>query len=105
MALTGDFIAGRSKAKLVDGVRCQAEAVRTGLELIEQAVPVAYLCFIHPEGHAGGSGIPLFRTLSIDGLQLLHPRKLAKRLNQPGEVDPEQIRVLVEALAELFLAA
>jgi hypothetical protein len=62
------FIAGRDKAKLVDGLKRQAEAVRAGLELIEQPVPLhACFCFINPEGRAGGSGIPLFRTWASTG--------------------------------------
>jgi hypothetical protein len=99
-------IAGRDKTKLIVGVSKQAEAVQTGLALIEKQVPVrACLCFISPEGQPGGSGIPLLRTLTVGDVPLLYPRKLAKRLNQPGEIADEEARVIAEALAELFPAA
>src|ERR1700755_2722226 len=99
-------IAGRDKTKLLEGLKRQVEAVKARLAIIEQDVPVAgCFCFINPEGQAGGSGIPLLRTLEIDGFPLFYPRRLSKRLNQPGPLDGEQIEVLAEALVELFPAA
>jgi hypothetical protein len=99
-------IAGRDKTKLVDGLKRQVEAVKARLAIIEQDVPVAgCFCFINPDGQAGGSGIPLLRTLEIDGFPLFYPRRLSKRLNQPGPLDGEQIEVLAEALVELFPGA
>jgi hypothetical protein len=100
------FIAGRHKTKLVEGLSHQAEAVENALAVIEMPVPVhACFCFINPDGQAAGSGIPLLRTLSIDQFQLLYPRRLSKRLNQPGPLDKDQALILTEALAELFPAA
>jgi Nuclease-related domain len=99
-------IRGRDKTKLVDGLKSQVDAVRAGLAVIEQDVTVGgCFCFINPEGQAGGSGIPLLRTLSIDGIPLYFPRRLSKRLNHPGPLGGEQIEVLTEALVELFPAA
>lgn len=96
-------IAGRDKTKLVDGLERQAEAVRAALEAVAPEVPVtACFCFINPAGQAGGSGIPLFRTIAIREHPLLYPRRLAKRLNQPGELDSEQMGVVAEALARQF---
>jgi hypothetical protein len=96
-------IAGRDKTKLVEGLKRQVDAVRAGLAIIEQDVPVdGCFCFINPDGQAGGSGVPLFRTLSIDGFPLFVPRKLSKRLKQAGPLSGAQIAVLTEALAELF---
>jgi hypothetical protein len=96
-------VAGRDKSKLVDSLLRQVEAVRAGLALIETDAPVhGCFCFINPAGQSGGSGIPLVRTLRIDDLELLYPRRLAKRLNQPGTLDAGQIEVIAEALAELF---
>jgi hypothetical protein len=96
-------IAGRDKTKLVTSLERQVEAVRSTLESIAPDVPVkACFCFVNPAGQAGGSGVPLMRTLSIKGHPLLYPRKLAKRLNEPGEVGPEQMLSLAEALARHF---
>jgi len=99
-------IAGRDKTKLVAGLRRQVDAVRAGLSIIEQAVPVdGCFCFINPDGQAGGSGVPLFRTLSIEGFPLFYPRKLSKRLNQRGDLGEDEIAILAEALIELFPSA
>ena len=96
-------VAGRDKTRLVDGLRGQVAAVRKGLDLIEADVPLAgCFCFVNPDGQAGGSGIPLHRTLSVDGFALYSPRRLSKRLNSDGPVTPEQIDSLTEALVELF---
>lgn len=106
--LLGDpklMIRGRDKTKLVDGLHRQVDAVKAGLAIIEHDVSVGgCLCFINPDGQASGSDIPIFRTLSIQGFPLYYPRKLSKRLNQPGSLAPDQIAVLAEALAELFPA-
>jgi Nuclease-related domain len=99
-------VAGRDKTKLVDGLRRQVAAVGRALELIEQDVPVGgCFCFVNPDGQAGGSGIPLLRTLTVDGFPLFYPRRLSKRLGCDGPVGPDQIGVLTEALIELFPAA
>jgi Nuclease-related domain len=99
-------IAGRDKTKLVEGLKRQVEAVRKGLALIESTAPLhGCFCFINPPGQAGGSGIPLLRTLTVEGHPLYYPKRLAKRLNQSGELTPGDILVVAEALAELFPAA
>lgn len=99
-------ISGRDKTKLVEGLRRQVEAVRAALAVVEQDVPVGgCFCFISPDGQAGGSGIPLFGTLMIDGFPLLYPRKLSKRLKRPGPLDEERMAILAEALVELFPSA
>ena len=96
-------IAGRDKSKLVEGLRRQVDAVRSGLALVEADVAVGgCFCFVNPDGQAGGSGIPLLRTLSVDGFPLYYPRRLSKRLDRPGPLSPEQASVLAEALVELF---
>jgi len=104
--LLGDsklMIRGRDRTKLVDGLRRQVGAVRDGLSLKEQDVQVhGCFCFMNPEGQAGGSGLPLVRTLSIDGFPLYYPRRLSKRLNQAGTIGAEQAAVLAEALVERF---
>jgi hypothetical protein len=73
-------VAGRDKTKLVESLERQVDAVRSGLELIEQDVPVyGCFCFVDSDG-----GIPLLRTLKIKDFALMHPRprRLAKRLNR-----------------------
>jgi hypothetical protein len=100
------IVRGRDKTKLVDGLERQVEAVRAGLTLIEKEVPVqACFCFIKPADHAGPSGIPRVRTLKIKDFELLYPRRLAKRLNRPGQLSAEEAEVIAEALVELFPAA
>jgi hypothetical protein len=99
-------VGGRDKTKLVDGLKGQVRAVRAGLESVDRDVPVGgCFCFINPDGQAGGSGIPLFRTLTIDGLPLFYPRRLSKHLNRPGPLSSRQIDDLAEALVRLFPAA
>lgn len=99
-------VGGRDKTKLVDGLKSQVRAVRAGLESVGSDVAVSgCFCFINPDGQAGGSGIPLFRTLTIDGLPLLYPRRLSKHLNRPGPLSSRQIEDLAEALVRLFPAA
>ena len=99
-------IAGREKTSLINGLSKQADAVRAGLALIEKQLPVhACLCFINPAGQPGGSGLPLFRILSINDFALLTPRRLARRLNQPGTLETDEALFTTEALAELFSAA
>jgi hypothetical protein len=97
------LVAGRDRTKLVEGLRSQVEAVRKGLDLIEADIALAgCFCFVNPDGQAGGSGIPLLRTLSVDGFALYYPRRRSKRLNRDGPIGREQIAVLTEALVELF---
>lgn len=99
------FIAGRNKTKLVEGLARQQEAVRSALTAAIPEMPVhGCFCFLNPAGQAGGSGLPLVRTLSINGFPLLYPRKLSKRLNAVGALsDASRLEVaalLVAALPE-----
>lgn len=97
------LIAGRDKTKLVEGLRRQVEAVRAALDSLAGPFPVhGCFCFVNPDGQSGGSGIPAFRTLKVDGFPLYYPRRLAKRLNQPGEIDDAQTQPLVDLLVQRF---
>ena len=97
------FIAGRNKAKLVEGLARQRKAVCSALAETIPEMPVhACFCFLNPEGQAGGSGLPLFKTLSINGFQLFYPRKLSKRLNSSGALTEESCREVGELLAHTF---
>lgn len=96
-------INGRRKTKLVEGLKRQVDAVAAGLVIVEQDVPIhGCFCFLNPAGQPGGSGLPLWSTLKIDGFPLYYPRRLSKRLNRSGPLDAEKISVLAEALVELF---
>jgi Nuclease-related domain len=100
------LIGGRNKTKLVEGLTRQQEAVRVALAETVPAMPVhACFCFLNPDGHASGSGLPLLRTLSIKGFPLLYPRKLSKRLNARGELSPESRTEVADLLARAFSRA
>jgi len=100
------FIGGRDKTKLVDGLERQAEAVRLLMSSVAPDAPIAAcFCFLNPAGQASGSGLPLLRTLSIRGHSLFYPRKLAKRLNEAGELDTARVQAIALALAAHFPSA
>lgn len=97
------FIAGRNKTKLVEGLTRQRDAVRATLAETIPEMPVhACFCFLNPEGQAGGSGLPLWKNLSINDVQLFSPRKLSKRLNSPGALSAESRREVVGLLSQAF---
>lgn len=93
-------IGRRDQTKLLNGLGGQVEAVHGAMGTIAPAVPIqACLCFV------GGAEMPLWRKLSVDGYPLVYPRRLAKLLNQPGELGPEQMQSVAEGLAREFPAA
>jgi len=97
------FIKGRDKTKLVEGLSRQREAVLAALAETVPEMPVhACFCFLNPAGQAGGSSLPLLRTLSIDGFPLLSPPKLSKRLNAPGALLPRSRHEVAELLVAAF---
>jgi Nuclease-related domain len=97
------FVAGRDKTKLVEGLARQRETVRAALAETVPAMPVhACFCFLNPANQAGGSGLPVLRTLQIDDFPLYVPRRLSKRLNTPGALNTESRRQTVELLASAF---
>jgi hypothetical protein len=99
-------IAGHNRTKLVAGLERQLEAVRAALHPTVPEMPVhGCFCFLNPAGQSGGSGIPLLRTLRIDGYELLYPRRLSKRLNAPGALSPESRWEVAALLAAALPAA
>jgi Nuclease-related domain len=97
------LVAGRDKSKLVEGLARQREAVRAALAEAPPPMPVhACFCFLNPAGQAGGSGLPVLRTLRFDDLPLYYPRRLSKRLNMPGTLSDESRREIVELLTAAF---
>ncbi len=101
----GLFIGGRNKTKLVEGLGRQRDAVRAALADAVPEMPVhACFCFLNPAGQAGGSGLPLIRTLSINDFPLLYPRKLSKRLNAPGSLSADSRTEVANLLASVLPA-
>jgi hypothetical protein len=99
-------IAGRDRTDYVESLRKQAEAVTAALAPTDPDVPVlACWCFLAPKGHLSDSGLPLARTLTINGYRLYHPRRLAKKLNRPGPITPARAQHLARALAQHFPTA
>jgi hypothetical protein len=100
------IISGRDKTKLVEGLIRQREAVRSRLAEMIPEMPVhACFCFLNPDGRAGGSGLPLLRTLSIDGIPLFYPRRLSKRLHSPGALTSVSLQEVAQLLAGIFPSA
>jgi hypothetical protein len=97
------LIAGRDKTKLIEGLIRQQEVVRAALTEAVPGMPVhACFCFLSPDNQAGGSGLPLLRTLHIEDFPLFYPRKLSKHLNTGGELSAESRQEVAELLATAF---
>ena len=100
------WIAGRKKSKLVESLARQVNAVHSVIDAIAPGTPVhGCFCFLNPNGQLGGTDMPLFRTLRIQGYPLLYPRKLAKLLSQPGELQRERMYSITAMLAQRFPSA
>ena len=64
-------INGRDRTKLIIGLDRQVAAIRSVLGALTTDVPVhGCLCFVVPTGLLADSGIPLLRTLKINGYPL-----------------------------------
>jgi hypothetical protein len=99
-------IAGRDRTRLIDGLCGQVDVVRAALKGRAGDVPVyGCLCFVAPEGLLADVGLPLLRTLEINGCQVYYPRKLARRLNRAGPVRAERALAIRAELARCLPAA
>jgi hypothetical protein len=88
-------IDGRDRTKLVDGLEKQVAHVKDALADIREDVPVhGCLCFVVPEGFLADIGLPVLRTLKINGYPLYYPKRLAKRLNRSGPITVDQAQRL-----------
>jgi nuclease-like protein len=97
------MIAGRDNTKLVDGLAKQVASVEAALADLAPEVPVhGCFCFVAPEGFLADSGLPMLRTLEINGYRLFYLRRLAKRLNSSGPLTPARAHDLHAALAGRF---
>jgi Nuclease-related domain len=99
-------IAGRDRTKLVDGLSRQVAVVEDALQRFAPDVPVhGCLCFVTPAGVLADIGLPLLRTLKINGHRLYYPRRLARRLNRPGPLARERALAVRAELARRLSAA
>lgn len=90
------LIKGRDQTKLVAGLARQVELVQTAVAEISPDVPArGVLCFIDTE-------LPRWSTLTINGFSLMHPKRLAKRINADGPVTAEIVDTIAGALAVTF---
>ena len=89
-------IDGRDKTTLIVGLAKQVALVRAAVNGIEAGVPVhGALCFVDAD-------LPLLGTLSLDGFSLIYPRRLARRINADGPLQPGRIQPLAAVLAHRF---
>jgi hypothetical protein len=98
------MIAGRNRTKLIAGLDKQVKLVGETLAAsLPAEVPVhGCLCFIPPEGLLSEVGLPIFRTLKVDGYPLYCGRSLCKQLNRPGPLTAEQALAVQAQLASRF---
>ena len=93
-------INGRDRTKLIDGLEKQVAHVKAALADIPEDVPVhGCLCFVAPEGFLADVGLPVLRTLKINGYPLYYAKRLAQRLNREGPITVDQAQRLTEELA------
>jgi hypothetical protein len=89
-------IAGRDQTKLVQGLSKLVGVVDGCVRGLSPGVPVrGAFCFVEGE-------LPLLRTLSISGFELLNRRSLPRRLNADGPLSTEQVQRMTAALAPAF---
>jgi hypothetical protein len=99
-------IAGRDRTKLVEGLSKQVAVVQDATRPFAPDVPVhGCLCFVTPAGLLADIGLPLLRTLKINGHPLYYPRRLARRLNRPGPLTQERAIAVRAELARRLPAA
>ena len=88
-------IDGRDRTKLIDGLDKQVAHLKVALADIAEPVPVhGCLCFVAPEGFLADVGLPVLRTLKINGYPLYYTKRLAKRLTQDGPITADQAQKL-----------
>jgi nuclease-like protein len=99
-------INGRDRCKLIEGLAKQVGVVKAALMDFAPDVPVrGCLCFVAAPGLRSDAGLPLLRTLRIEGYPLYHPRRLARRLNSAGPLSATRAREIHAQLAERLPAA
>jgi hypothetical protein len=99
-------IAGRDRTKLVAGLERQVDVVEEVVAAVAPQVAVhGCFCFVAPEGLLADVGLPVMRTLKINGLPLYYVRRLAKQLNLPGPLTRGEAELICDQLARQLVAA
>jgi hypothetical protein len=92
------YVGRRDCTKLVAGMSRQVDAVRDALgrAVVEEfAVPIVpVLCFLDAEWSM------FARAFQLSGVWVEWPKSLAKRIQQPGALEPEHIRLLARRIAD-----
>lgn len=95
------MIRGHNRTSLVESLQKQQIAVETALRRFDGLItaPVAAsFCFID-------APLPVFKTLRIQGFDILGPRATVKRLNKPGNLSADQRDQIWRHLAAALPAA
>ncbi|MHB8531752.1 MAG: nuclease-related domain-containing protein [Solirubrobacteraceae bacterium] len=96
-------VAGRDRSSLIAGLQRQVDVVRAGIAALTDGVPVhGCLCFLPPAGPFTDIGLPMIRTLRINGFALYYPARLARQLRSDGPLTGERARLLRDELAALL---
>jgi hypothetical protein len=91
----------RNRTRLLEGLGRYVADVEAAVAGVADGVPVhGCLCFVAPAGLLSEIGLPMLRTLKIDGYALYGPRRLAKRLNKRGPLTAERANLLHAELAQ-----
>jgi hypothetical protein len=88
-------IAGRNRTGLIAGLERQVSLVAEAMRAIAPEIPVhGCLCFVPPQGWLAEAELPIFRKLKVNDVPLYSPRRLVKRLCEPGPLTPARAREL-----------
>jgi hypothetical protein len=79
------FVGGRDRTKIIDGLAWQVDAVRNALDS-EQVSIQAAVCFTDAEWGW------FTKPFELRGVLVTGPRTLAKRISEPGALDPQGVR-------------
>lgn len=90
------LVGGRDRTKLVEGLHKQVLLVREALADQPDVAVRGVLCFIEADWPLVGG------PFSVQGVDVVHPRRLSALLTQPGDLDPERIATLQLQLHEVF---
>lgn len=92
------MIGGRDQTGLIDGVERQIDLVRTALRRVgEDQIDVrGALCFPHIDG------LPILAQLSVRGISIDGPKRVAKLARRPGPLHPKTIDQIWSNLGHSF---
>jgi hypothetical protein len=91
----------RNRTRLLEGLARQVADVKAAVADLADDVPVhGCLCFVAPAGLLSDVGLPIVRTLKVDGYAVYYPRRLARRLKRRGLLTAETANSLHTELAK-----